>query len=207
MYFQWRAFTNPHSQWFWRLTLHQGNGMIIILCKITTKDEVTISWILYRANLGVLVLLASWKLLGKTSSLGKTWVIKPLWYLKLFFFSETVTFLHFYRSSITGDFCGDGRCDDGTEDIHACPMDCCPNDNPDKCQVVNNTCPDECCGQPLCCREAPIDIPFNIFSNMFILTVIGIGGFIVLLNICCCCCCALCSFKCRRKRKPTSTVV
>ena len=60
--------------------------MIIILCKITTKDEVTISWILYRANLGVLVLRASWKLLGKTSSLGKTWVIKPLWYLKLIFF-------------------------------------------------------------------------------------------------------------------------
>ena len=105
------------------------------------------------------------------------------------------------RSALKGDFCGDVRCDEATEDRDSCPMDCCPYDNVEKCQVVNNTCPDECCGQPLCCR-IPLDGPQPpVIFDLFIWIIVGVAGLVVLVNLCCCFCCICCAKRCCKKRK------
>lgn len=48
------------------------------------------------------------------------------------------------------DTCFNLQCEPG-ETPENCPVDCCYKNNPSACTWKDNTCVDECCGEPSCC--------------------------------------------------------
>ncbi|XP_072019680.1 uncharacterized protein [Amphiura filiformis] len=88
------------------------------------------------------------------------------------------------------------------ETSDSCPIDCCPQANPEKCQGLNITCTDPCCGQPQCCNINSGSVFSDLFRGLWQTIIwinVGVVGFIVLLNICCCCCCVCCARRCCKK--------
>ncbi|XP_033098582.1 uncharacterized protein LOC117102430 isoform X2 [Anneissia japonica] len=91
-------------------------------------------------------------------------------------------------------FCGDGLCeDDKNETKRTCPLDCCSVENPKKCAISDNKCPDICCSDEHCC-----DIPASslIADNVWIFILLGFFGVCVFINVLCCCCCCCMYDKC-----------
>ena len=122
------------------------------------------------------------------------------------FFNVTIShgnFLMYFpiRSSISGEFCGDGKCDPMSENSTNCPLDCCAEENPSQCQITNNTCTDLCCMEEYCCNVPKDNNTSDSGLGIILWVVLGVVGGIILLNICCCCACICCARRCCKKHK------
>ena len=74
------------------------------------------------------------------------------------------------RQSTTMEFCGDGTCQQSSENPDTCPTDCCYLKN-STCTTIPARCTRECCQTATCCSESRAD-PLQQMSFLLMFTII-----------------------------------